>query len=249
MAINFHRMRECLQTFAFHDLFVSELGWSQPATKKAVAFAVKGEGFRRQQMAQLGGAVVFEISADNGAIPNARTRAAVHKEIASQHYENILIFLDAARTQSLWYWVKREAGKSYPRDHLYVKGQPGDLFLSKLGQIVFDLSEFDAEGNVGIVEVATRIRSALDVERVTKRFYGDFQEQHLAFIELIQGVRDERERRWYASVLLNRLMFIYFLQKKGFLDGGDLDYLQRKLARSKECVIICRIVGGVLSHV
>ena len=69
--------------------------------------------------------------------------------------------------------------RAIPRDHLYVKGQPGDLFLSKLGQIVFDISELDEEGNASIVEVATRIRNALDVERVTKRFYGDFQEQHL----------------------------------------------------------------------
>ena len=34
---------------------------------------------------------------------------------------------------------------------------------------------------------------------------------------------------WYASVLLNRLMFVYFLQKKGFLDRGDHDYLGNKL--------------------
>ena len=106
--------------------------------------------------------------------------------------------------------------------------------MSKLGQIVFDIGELDEEGNAGLVEVANRIRNALDVERVTKRFYGDFQEQHLAFIELIQGVADERQRHWYASVLLNRLMFIYFLQKKGFLDGGDLDYLQKKLNQSKQ---------------
>ena len=234
MAIDFNRMRECLRTFALHELFVSELGWSLPTSRKVIPFDVKGQGFKRQQIAQLAGAVVFEVTAQSGAIPDAKTRAAVHKEIFSQHYENILIFLDTARTQSLWYWVKREAGKSYPRDHLYVKGQPGDLFVSKLGQIVFDISELDEEGNAGIVEVATRIRNALDVERVTKRFYGDFQEQHLAFIELIQGVRDDRQRRWYASVLLNRLMFIYFLQKKGFLDGGDLDYLQKKLAHSKQ---------------
>ncbi len=45
---------------------------------------------------------------------------------------------------------------------------------------------------------------------------------------------DEHQRRWYASVLLNRLMFIYFLQKKGFLDRGDLDYLQHKLADSQK---------------
>jgi len=59
-----------------------------------------------------------------------------------------------------------------------------------------------------------------------------FQTQHLQFIELIQGIESERERRWYASILLNSLMFIWFLQKKAFLDQGNMNYLPDKL---KQC--------------
>lgn len=33
--------------------------------------------------------------------------------------------------------------------------------------------------------------------------------------------------------MLNRLMFIYFIQKKGFL-GGDPDYLKNKLAQCRK---------------
>ena len=47
------------------------------------------------------------------------------------------------------------------------------------------------------------------------------------------GIPDEGLQRWYVSVILNRLMFIYFIQKKGFLNG-DLDYLQHKSARVAE---------------
>jgi hypothetical protein len=36
--------------------------------------------------------------------------------------------------------------------------------------------------------------------------------------------------KWYVSVMLNRLMFVYFIQKKGFLDG-DPDYLRNRLRR------------------
>jgi hypothetical protein len=99
--------------------------------------------------------------------------------------------------------------------------------------MVFDLAEFDAEGNVSILEVARRMRAALDVERVVKKFYREFEDQHQAFLELIEGIPDERQWCWYASVLLNRLMFIYFLQKKGFLDGGKLNYLRDKLGESQ----------------
>ncbi len=234
MAIDFERTSNCIKDFDFGRLFIEELGWSQPASRQAVPFAIKEARFTRRQIAGLAGAVVFEVTADDGRIPDAKTRVAVHKEIARLHYENLLIFVDADHSQSLWYWVKRHDGKSSPREHLYARGQPGDLFLSKLGQMVFDLAEFDAEGNVSIVEVANRLKAALDVERVTKKFYREFQDQHIEFLGLIKGIRDDRQRRWYASVLLNRLMFIYFLQRKGFLDRGDLNYFQGKLAASKD---------------
>ena len=42
------------------------------------------------------------------------------------------------------------------------------------------------------------------------------------------GITDEADREWYASVMLNRLMFVYFIQRKGFLDG-DRDYLRNRL--------------------
>ena len=232
MSLNLSRTREHLQNFDFGKLFIEELGWSNPASRKPVDEEAGGLAFRRTQLAHLSGVVVLEITSA-AAIPDGKTRAAISKEVSKLHHENLLIFTDADRTQSLWYWVKRDGAKVYPRDHLYVKGQPGDLFLSKLAAMVVDISELDAEGNIAITEVASRLKAALDVERVTKRFYKEFQQQHLDFLALIEGIADERQRRWYASVLLNRLMFIYFLQRKYFLDGGNTRYLQEKLESSR----------------
>ena len=39
-------------------------------------------------------------------------------------------------------------------------------------------------------------------------------------------------QKWYVSVMLNRLMFIYFIQKKSFLDN-DINYLRTKLTESQ----------------
>jgi hypothetical protein len=233
MAIDFRRTREYLRDFDFHRLFVEELGWSQPSTKASTEMTVNGAMFTRRQISQLAGIAIFEVTAQTGGIPDGKTRAILHKEVSATHHENLLIFVDKERTQSLWYWVRREGNKRYPRDHFYVKGQPGDLFLGKLSAIVFELGEFDETGNVSVLEVANRLRKALDVQRVTKKFYGEFQDQHLVFLDLIKGISDDRQRRWYASVVLNRLMFIYFLQRKGFLDNGNLNYLQVKLEGSK----------------
>ena len=38
---------------------------------------------------------------------------------------------------------------------------------------------------------------------------------------------------WYTSLMLNRLMFCYFIQKKGFLDN-NINYLQDKLKTCQE---------------
>lgn len=234
MKLDIPRTRSLLQKFEFKTLFIEELGWSQPPVRKPASLVQDGVEFEVRQIAELAGVVVLEITTPDGAIPNAKIRAAVHKLIAKQHHENLMIFLDQHRTTSLWYWTKRESGKTHPREHLYVQGQPGDLFLSKLSAMVVDISELDESGKISIVEVASRLRNALDVEQVTKKFYREFSEQHLAFLEYIQGVDNEQERRWYASVLLNRLMFIYFLQRKGFIDNGNYNYLQTKLAETQQ---------------
>jgi hypothetical protein len=232
--LDVQKARDLLQAFDFGKLFVEELGWSQPTSRKWTYFGYKDDEFQRKQIAQLSGVAVLEVTSTDGKIPDRKTLAGIHKEISKLHHENLLIFVDAQRTQSLWYWVKREDGKLRPREHPYFKGQPGDLFLSKLSSMVFDISEFDEAGNVSVVNVAKRLKDALDVQRVTKKFFREYDDERLAFLDLIKGVADERQRRWYASVLLNRLMFIYFLQRKGFIDDGNHAYLNAKLDECKK---------------
>lgn len=230
---NIERARKYLQQFNFADLFIEELGWEQPAQAKPDQVAVAGETYTRRQVAQLAGVVVFEVTAANGLMPDAKTRAAVQQVVTAQYYENLLIFVDGPRSQSVWYWVKRDNNKRYPRSHYFVTGQTGDLFLSKISAMFVDISELDDDGNLPVVAVAGRMKAALDIERVTKKFFDEFQLAHAQFLGHISGIPDERERRWYTSVILNRIMFIWFLQFKGFIDRGDRQYLSRKLEASR----------------
>ncbi|MBA3352021.1 MAG: hypothetical protein H0U23_06275 [Blastocatellia bacterium] len=231
------RARKALQEFRFSDLFIEELGWNNPTNKKSIPLKDgDGQVWNAKEISQLSGFRVFEVTSPDAAIalPDAKSQEVLWKGLTAQAVENVAIFVDQKRSQSLWLWMKREDKKFFPRRHHYLKGQPGDLFLSKLASMAVDISELDAEGNIPITEVADRLREALDVERVTKRFYKEFQQQHLDFLALIDGIGDERQRRCYASVLLNRLMFIYFLQRKSFLDGGNVRYLQEKLEQSRK---------------
>ena len=242
MAIDFPAFQKHLDAFDFNALFVDVLGWMHPAqnVRDWRNDETKGAKFRMRMVAELAGVTVFEIVAQDGW-PNEATRMAIWRHISQSHFENLLIFLDRETNpaQSAWYWVKRikdEAGKkkNVPRRHEYFRGQPADLFASKLQAMVVELAELDEDGRIPVLEVARRMEAALDVEKTTKRFFTAYQQQHLALIDLIDGIADDRDRRWYASVLLNRLMFVWFMQKKRFIDDGDTDYLLRHLKESQQ---------------
>lgn len=232
--LNVTQTREKLQSFDLRGLFVEALGWNRPPRGlAATTWDEQGLGVTRTPIAELAGVVVFEITTASGEIPDEALRRAIHAAIVQYQHEHLLVFLAAGRRSSLWYWVKRDGGKQYPRRHTYVAGQPGDLLIAKLSAMFVDISELDASGNLRLTEAITRVRQALDVEPVTKRFFGDFQRLHGTLLAAIAGITDERDRRWYASVLLNRLMFVYFLQRRGFLAGGDYRYLQGRLEASQ----------------
>jgi hypothetical protein len=232
--LNVTSTRKSLQEFQFHNLFIEELGWTQPSSSKPITHTIEGVTFSCLQIAQLGGVVVLEVTSPEGVIPTGNLRKCLQKEIAKAYHENLLIFLDDKRTQSLWYWVKRESGKQFVREHYYFKGQPGDLFLTKLSSMVIGISDLDENGDIHVTEVVNRLKNALDIERVIKRFYREYTEERITFTELISGIKDDRDKRWYASIILNRLMFVYFLQGKGFLNKGEFRYLQSKLQESRE---------------
>jgi hypothetical protein len=79
------------------------------------------------------------------------------------------------------------------------------------------------------------------MERVAKKFFERFQKEHKRFLLCIEGITTQKDREWYALIMLNRLMFVYFIQKQGFLntkshDGldGDITYLRHHLQLLQE---------------
>ena len=225
------RIRDRLKDFDLKGLFIDELGWSQPKVIKPIEIMNSEKPWFVKALAEMSGVVAFVVD----GMPDKFVRLIIHKRITEIAHENLVIFLDDAKnpSQSLWLWVKREGSKRFPREHLYVKGQPGDLFISKIAGIIVDINELDENGQFPLAQLTERMRSALDVERVTKKFFREYDEQRLRFVELIKGIPNEKECRWYASILMNRLMFVWFLQRKQFLDNGNADYLSDKLKESQ----------------
>ncbi|MBS3933566.1 MAG: hypothetical protein KGZ35_04355 [Truepera sp.] len=224
MASDISALRDKLQQFRFKELF-NDLGWDRLAGRP-LTLEVNGSTFYFTPVAEKRGFQVFEcISAE---IPDHATRMKLERELARQAYEHLVVFSDESRTQQVWQWTRREPGKQFAlRTTRYAKGTSGDVLLQKLVALAVSIEE--EEAGLGLTDVVQRARTAFDVERVTKRFYEQFQREHGAFFAQVSGLPEEA-RRWYTSLMLNRLMFVYFVQKKGFLDGNP-NYLRDRLQK------------------
>lgn len=72
--------------------------------------------------------------------------------------------------------------------------------------------------------------AAFDVEAVTNRFFEEYAEVFHDVEEKVKGVPKGELRRLYTQRLFNRLLFLYFIQRKGWLTlNGDKNYLRALL--------------------
>lgn len=234
MPLDRAKVRKLLNEFDFKQLFIEEMGWGSVPDGRA--YPIEGNGYKRRLIAEVLGVTVLEVfpSAPDGTLPDREASDRIHRQIEKLSHENVIIFLDddRRRAKAMLYWVKREDGKRRPRRHHYFKGQPGDLFMSIIDGMVIDIDETRDDGQVPLSVVTYKLSTALDIEKVTRRFYEDFKDLRVSFVDLIQGIDKDEDRNRYASVLLNRLMFIYFLQIKGFIQSKS-NYLDVKLKESQ----------------
>ena len=242
--LNLQETRQYLKESDFQSLFIEELGWDNH--NQTLNITVDETEYQLTAIAEKRGMVVFECPAtaadgevfppDKGGrgvthIPDYATRRKIQKQVAKSVHEHFIIYTDIEKTTDIWQWVKREQGKPDAcREHRYNRDeQSGDSLIQKLQTIAFT---FEEEEQLTLFEVTGRVGAAFYAERVTKKFYDRFKKEHDAFLKFLNGIPDEEMQKWYVSVMLNRLMFIYFIQKKSFLDNNP-DYLRTKLTESQ----------------
>ena len=80
--------------------------------------------------------------------------------------------------------------------------------------------------DIGIISSA--LNEAFDVEPVTKEFFAEYKRIFDSAMATVAGfgAGEEESKRTFVQTLFNRLMFVYFLSRKGWLRfDGDADYL------------------------
>lgn len=226
--IDIARIRRLIKDFNFDGLF-EELGWDRfrrdlPVVVDGIEFCLAGVREKR-------GFQVFHYLVPSGdEFPSAATMTKVQRAVAKSAHENIVVFSDEPKTRQCYRIAKREEGKLLRSTGLdFHEGHSGEALAQRISRLAISLDE---EEDIELVDVAKRA-SELYAERATRRFFTEFQRQREAFLAFIKGIKDVQQREWYSSLMLNRLMFVYFVQKKGFLDH-DLDYLRNRLKLAQE---------------
>lgn len=120
--------------------------------------------------------------------------------------------------------VKKEtAPKRYT--FLLGKNEPCTTAASRLKE----LADKRTYGSIYLTDVT----DAFSVERLNKEFFNGYKAQYKKFVDTLS---DTKQHRDYVKKLLGRLVFLQFLQKKGWMgvpasnakwEGGDKNYLSK----------------------
>lgn len=219
-----------IKLFQFRELF-NDMGWNNDKTTQPIV--VDNETYTLQAVAEKSGFKILLCNPlANGLIPDYNTRKKIETKVTKLFQEHLIIFFDTQKTEQIWQLVIRQSGKptkvTETRWHI---NQDPELLYQRAAGIFFELDE---EEHITIIDVTKRIADNFhqNNEKVTKQFYDKFKKEHGAFLQFINGISDKTNQEWYASLMLNRLMFCYFIQKKGFLDNNK-NYLRDKLLACK----------------
>jgi len=214
----------------FKGLFVSEMLWNNPlGATQLPEITIEDKTFHIKEIAERNGFQILQCHVED--IPSSAMCKKIDHKIRKNAENYICIFMVSSTMHHLWVAPVKKVEK---RDIVLVEYDS----LDKAG-FLFEKMEalsFTLEDNPTILDIIAKVQTAflINSEKITKDFYAGFKKEHSNFAKFITGIEDHiddkqnKNKQWYTSVMLNRLMFCYFIQKKEFLDG-DVDYLRHKL--------------------
>lgn len=217
---NFDRL---IDSNNFQQLFIEEMGWNNPADSLDFDIEIDEQIYVFYPVADKNGFHVYTCEVET--LPVSSLCKKIDNKLRTYGQDYLCVFILNGTSHHLWLAPIKNNEKRELVKTEYLDAAHAELLFSKVNDLSFGLTE-----HVLISDVKQRVQGAfqLNSEKITKEFYAAFNKEHSAFQKLIQGISDSKQCDWYASVMLNRLMFCYFIQKKGFLDGKT-DYLVRKL--------------------
>lgn len=208
------------------QVFLEELGWGAPV-EGSFEVSAGDSSLRAEPIADLKGFRVYTVEARKR--PTRQLMRAVDSSLAELSPERMQIF----QSQDAWIWHWPRQTSTGTETFEAIETAPGALptFLAqRLTGLQFTLDEHRL--GFTLADVRNRVYGRFDSRPVTKKFYDRFAAEHRNLASAIKGLSED-ESFGYATTLLNRLMFIYFMQKKEFVND-DPFYLETTLRKVRE---------------
>ncbi|HMW98425.1 MAG TPA: hypothetical protein PJ983_14305, partial [Flavobacteriales bacterium] len=227
MSITRKEFAQLLEAEELQKLFV-KLGWNRSSGKRPLKVAER-DIVQAELVAEKKDFFVAVVKTTDPT--DKARRQKIEKQFTKFHAEHLIVYIDGHGGQVWQLAVRRPQQPIGYHEVPWHTGQKPELLYEKLTGLFVALDE---EDSITVIDVTDRARRQFEAntKRVVRKFYREFGQQHKAFVTFIKGLDATADREWYASLMLNRLMFIYFIQKKGFLDK-DHGYLRTKLTESR----------------
>ena len=223
-------------------LFCKELNWAAPRgfpRRRLVLGRPVDRQVEAVPVAQMSGLPVYYISWPGKKLPGVTARRTVQKALSPTSAEHLICYAVSGQPVPssvegqprplvpvmAFTWARqRPDGKIELRTLPYEVGSPARTTLERLAELAFHHDEL-FQGEPPIPRVLDKLNHAFDVEAVTEKFFEGFQKLFDDLQRLL--LNQHPDPSWahdYALQMLSRLLFLYFIQRKGWL-GGDLQFL------------------------
>ena len=154
------------------------------------------------------------------------TQRPIINQILKTHPYCLIVFSDSSYQS--WHFVNVKYDEEAKNRRLFrriVIGPDERLHTAAQRMSLLEV----ADESMTALDLQREHDKAFDVEKVTKEFFNTFMDM----FQLLRKEIEKRNRSYsakadeQAQILLDRMLFLYFIQKKGWLDGKK-DYLYQK---------------------
>ncbi len=209
-------------------LFTQGLNWGAPARPQRMTVEPTGdltEQLTIEPIAELGGVPVWRVDWYDDKLPTVAQRRQVLRRLVQTSREHVACYVSHDAQRLAIVYARDRRGKTELRTLPYDVGTPARTTIERLAQLHF---EFDQLGMFGptLTVVLDRLNAAFDAEAVSKQFFAEYKRIFNHAKSQIHGSHGD-QLQLFTQTLFNRLMFLVFLERKGWLDfHGRRDYLR-----------------------
>ena len=145
------------------------------------------------------------------------------------------LFLVSNENQNLWHFVNVKWDNEIKNRRIFrrITVDPQQPYMRTAVERISMLDIAEIQRKVRFPDkhiIQQKHDEAFDVEKVTKEFFKEYKKVFYEIKDKIRGV-SESELHLFTQSLFNRLLFLKFLEKKGWLDN-DYDYLNRLVKKA-----------------